>query len=319
MKPIAIITADWHLHNFTESGRRLKNWRVIKQIGKVANRYKIPILFCGDMFHDPHRISSSVMDKFINGYKKYLHNIPVVAIPGNHDQSRKNTLKKKSPDYITTFSGIFPNLIVLDQYKDYTHGDLHVKGIPYMSTSKDFIKSLEIVKNRVKPGKINILLTHRDYPNLMPFSEKMDTGKAKELVDSMFKPFSIVFSGHIHIPLRIGNNSYMVGAPQQQSWRDRGIRYGYIILYQSGDSLKVKYHKFRAPEFIEHDTPEAPDNYNFYRYVEKPNRETREEVARGNFSTRLSPKRVAKNYLKALGNDIPKNYGKRLLTIMSEV
>ena len=67
-KPLAIVTSDWHIHEFSEGGRPLKNWRIFRELGKANKKYQVPILFCGDMFHDPHRLTHKVLLKFITLY-----------------------------------------------------------------------------------------------------------------------------------------------------------------------------------------------------------------------------------------------------------
>lgn len=312
MKPIAIITSDWHIHKwkqFNQGNRRLySNLDLFKFFGNKAEELDVPILFEGDLFEEAKQLKNSVITKSIRYYKKYIHkkDIIFIAISGNHDQEEQNSIHHRSSSYLEAFNDAFLTF-KLNDWKVIETRDLVVFGIPYLKGNVGMQETLKAYRKiKTTKGKIRILQIHTDLPGAKSTSGQLvdEHENIGEDLNEFFSGFDIVICGHIHKPQRISNKVLMVGAPQQQNRGDKDCQMGYWILY---DNLKMKFFPLDYPKFIE--VPE--DDYtkipkekldaNFYIPIPIEPVEEANVSGFASFSSSDHRTKIARNWAKATG------------------
>lgn len=310
LKVIAVVFSDLHLeiwkqHN--DNNRRLKNAKdVLKKIALISEKYKAISLFCGDLFHKERTLSNDILEETLPLFNsiwgrktKDKTRSRTLAITGNHDQSRQNTIDKPSPSYINTLSKIFEGLTCLD-FKSELIDDVKFWGVPYLTHDiglVDYLNGLDL-----KLAHRNVLMLHTTMPNAKDtdgrevHSNLKDTEFYKAL-----KRFDVVFCGHIHSPFKmeldLNTTIVQVGAPQQQRLTDKNCDMGYWLLYSD---MTVEFVPFKNyPKFIEiEDLSQKVDNKNFY--VLKPKRKIQKE-RKQTFKVTNNKSRLAKKYLRERG------------------
>lgn len=301
---VAIAFSDLHIHNFkafNHNGRRLSNCiSVLEDIGKTAEEHNVPVLFPGDLIHNPKVIENNTLFQLISGYKNFLYKVPFFAINGNHDMSQKNTINHKSRSYLDTMDVIFPNFqnISMDYVK---YDDMVVFGIPYLNGNIGFKRKIkEFVKiAKEYPNEKKILLFHGDWPGAVNSHEYeiKDTEGLPKNLDNYLKAFDLVLCGHIHLPQKLGKNVWMLGSPQHQNWGDRNAEMGYWLIYRYRDPEFVYLDKY--PKFREYQKGELIDDHDFWVETISEGVNKLDEANSRGFDIRLNKVKIAKNYLKA--------------------
>lgn len=318
---VALAYSDHHIGTFKQfdnKGSRLINsldvWRVLSFISKKHHR--VPILFAGDLFELPKQLPNEVFVKSMEYYEEYIESqgIDLVAIDGNHDQAESNTITHRSPNFLQGFNKAFDTFHHLEYgYKDFSR--FRVFGIPYLKRNEGFVKILKKLKKKLDPERKNILLIHTDLPSV-----EYPNGLVPEEVPGMprrlnklFEGFDLILCGHIHKKKKVSKNIYMLGAPQQQSIEESGLRMGYWEIY-SDMTIKFKYLDM-YPEFkFIMEGEKLPDTFNYYTVIPKPKEEVKDKgkQVKKRFTNIISNKKLVRNYLKEIG---VKNKAKsRLLT-----
>lgn len=309
-KPIAIAFADLHWNDYKSHSidhSRLKGLgNVLINVSKEAVRYQVPILFSGDLLHNPKSIDPLTLSTFIGHYKFFIEDsgIPFVNIAGNHDQSEKNTPDHQSPCWQDSLALIFKTFKYLNNPKPafFENDNLLVYGIDYLSYNLGFDDELKKIKalarSHKEKNKARILLIHTDLHNALSTSGfKIDEVQGiPESMDDYFKPFTWVLSGHIHLPQKLGKRIYMLGAPYQQSSADKEIEMGYWLIYRDS---KPKFVELTGmPKFMDWEGPNPPNDGNFYLVSSEPKEENDNdpEIVINN---KLDKAGLAKKYLKS--------------------
>lgn len=308
-KVIAVAFSDLHLEiwkNHNEGNRRLENAKdVLKKIALVSKKYKAISLFGGDLFHKERALTNEILGETLPFFKKIWGNgnFKTIAITGNHDQSKQNTINSQSPSYIKTLSKTFDGLECIDFSNYELNSEVMVYGVPYLTHDLgliDYINSIDL-----KMAKSNILMLHTTMPNAKD-TDGRDVHSNLHQTDfyKALERFDLVLCGHIHSPneFNIGINTKVVqiGAPQQQRLTDKNCEMGYWLIYED---LEVEFIPFKGyPKFIEiNDISEKVNDKNFY--VIKPKRLERkgDEEKRKSFDNALDKSKLAKNYCKQKG------------------
>lgn len=321
MKPIAIATADLHINNWKAYSKNHSRLSLCLQIFDTlcaqASKLGVPLLIAGDLFHLNQSITNRVLLETLKTFRD-LSNTPIYAISGNHDMSENNTKEKPSPSFVRAMSYAFPNIKCMDFTTRYTES-LSISGIPYLHKNVGFKEALlSLIKNiKISDPKhkiCRILMLHGDFPKA-----QTTMGHVFEEVDNMPKNltklltnFDWVLYGHIHMPQRLTKNTYMLGAPYQQTWGDSGCETGYWEIYKDH---KPKFVPLDTPKFIrlkEGETP--PEDSNFYSHSSKKDVKLL-DINMEDFDFTLDKTQLAKNYLKATG-ETDKYKRKALLEIL---
>lgn len=301
-KPIAIAFSDHHMANwkqFNKDEYRLR-WgkQVLDMIIRVANKRKLPLLFCGDLIDHPKYVDNRALLYLTDA----LSNIEtqLIGINGNHDQPRMNTFKNPVEGYLHSLERL--NGIKCIDFESTGYYNLCVHGIPYIFGNVDFIEALEARVKDIDYNLYNILLIHRDLagaeePDGKIIEKEKDQDKT---IKKLFKHFDLVLSGHIHKPQQIkqlGNHVYMLGATHQQRRSDSGCDMGYWIIY---DDMTLKFKALDAPKFRYHGWNEEPENDTDF-WIQNPKPVELSENTGVSFSIDKSRKHLVKAYMTHTG------------------
>lgn len=313
MSKVAFIAfSDLHYSDmkaYTETRRIEYCDKVLEKVSEEAKKYNVPVLFCGDWYHNPNSLSNELINRSHKIYKETFETlgIPVIGIAGNHDQAQNDTINHRGPNYLDNLEQIFSTFTQL--YNDYVDiKGYRILGIPYFKNDEGFLQSLKNLK--VNKDKKNILLIHRDLPGAID-SNGVEMGMCeditRETLNKTFSKYDLVLSGHIHKPQQLGRNTYMLGSPYHQRISDSGCNMGIYRIY---NNLKLEFVELDLPQFkYIKEGEEKPDNYHFY--IEKPKIKEQEEITT-KFHSKEKPTTLGKRYLKAIGEKSKSK--KRILT-----
>jgi DNA repair exonuclease SbcCD nuclease subunit len=292
---------DWKRYSKDHS-RLFINGAIIKQVLRLCKKYKVPALFGGDLFDNPKYLTNLVLQetvKWLNWFNN--RKIPIISIPGNHDQSEANTLDHTSPNYIRTLSKIYP-LITDLSFKIHDAGNYLIAGIPFISGNVGFKSALEKISKKVTafPDKKKILLIHSDLPGAIDTTGR-EVGTAYDIpihLNKFFSKFDLVLCGHIHKPQILRKKIIIMGATHQQRTTDSGVSMGCWLIFED---LSYKFIKIKAPEFkFLKPGVSKPEDDNFYIESPKVDTEDQDDIEVKSFVT-ANPKKLTKAYLKIKG------------------
>jgi len=315
---IAIAFSDLHCYKFNlfnKDNSRL-NWTLtaFECIARTAARHKVPLLFCGDLFHTPASVENETLGLMINSYMLHVEqtHTPFFAISGNHDLCQKNSLDHKSPSYLDIFFEVFTTFKFLDPGLPFPISQgfkivAWVWGIPYMNNDADIKKKVKQLKKDVKEDKYKgakkILMLHTDCPGALN-DEDIEVGECESMpsgkkhLAKFFEDWDLVLFGHIHKPQQLFKHGYMLGSPIHQVSNDKA-EMGYWKIFND-----------RAPQFIglanifprfrKLVPGEVPDNEKDY-FIMPDDQGLVEEVEKGDFDLSHSRTKLAKRYMKVKG------------------
>lgn len=301
---IGIAFSDIHLYKFqafNKGNSRLENsLKAMRIICNVALEHRVPILFCGDLFHIPKEVENETLTQVMEFFES-IRQVEFFAISGNHDLSQKNGWDYRSPTYLKGFN-CFPCFRWLDYHKKpYPIKGGWLQGLPYMNSVLELNKGIEAYRPEIKKQKgFKILMLHTDCPGQKGF-DNLEHGEAElpKNIDHYFRDWDLVLFGHVHRPQKITEKCYMLGSPIHQVASDKG-EMGYWEIYNNRPPRFVGLAEF--PKFIklrEEDNNEPYDDFNYFLPFEEVAKI--EDVEQGEFNMNLSRTRLAKKYLKIKG------------------
>lgn len=295
---IAVAFADIHFHKFkafnVDKSRLIWSLKAGSAIADVADKHRVPVLFCGDLFHNPKEVENETMGLVKQWYYGNFErrDIMFYAISGNHDFSEKNSRGHSSPSHLDGFK-YFKTFRKLDYEAMKINNEWIVLGLPYFNNDRDIKDSIREWWKRNPKGKYKtILMVHSDLPGAVT-PEGFKINETEHIKLKHFRDFDLVLSGHIHKPQKLGKKIYMLGSPIHQNLGDEGNSCGYWLIYSDGS---VKFYNLKGfPRFRRLKKGEKPTNDIDY-WVE-PN-EVLEEESESNeeFSLNNSRKQLAKKY-----------------------
>jgi DNA repair exonuclease SbcCD nuclease subunit len=295
-----IVFSDLHAHpfrQFSENGSRLENCLgVISDVFHYANEHGCKIiLFCGDMFHEPGKISTIAFNKLVgilNRMHEMYPEIRMIAISGNHDQQGRNTLDTPSQSAMEALAEAVPEVITIwDNCADLVEG-VHICGIPYYEFPEDFSRVLEGMVESIPLDTPSILMMHQvPTGSVDPIPAQIDSR------DIRFGGFSVVLNGHIHRHQSIRNTFITVGSPLHQDLGDIDQTKGILLLdtdTKQMTRIPLDYPEFRRISYGE-SIPEAwHDDY--IVMDPPPIEEKANDMNLQNFSTTNAPRDIVKSY-----------------------
>lgn len=288
---------DWKQHSHNHS-RLYDNGKILETIRNQCKRYKVPALFCGDLFDNPHFLSNLVLNTAFSWLSLYhKEEVNILGIPGNHDQCDQNSNTHCSPNYFSLLSKTYPWIKDVS-FAPERMGNYIITGIPFLTNNKGFedLVRREYRKVQSAPQR-KILLIHTDLPGAVDTNgREIESHGMKWNLKKIFKGWDLVLSGHIHKPQKIRSNILMVGATHQQRVSDSGTDMGYWLIYED---LTFKFIKLDMPQFkyLAYGV-EKPNDHHFY--IEEQKNPVKELEDKYNFNTTI-PEKLSKSYCKAKG------------------
>lgn len=329
-KVIAIASADWHIHRFkqfNDTGVNRLDWglKMVSEIADACRMFKVPLLFPGDLIHNPKEVENVTITRFLNTYYKEFEKfrVPFLGISGNHDLSEKNTLKHKSPSYLHGLDGVFNTFTCLDNRSTILDVNFsnrtRVVGIPFMNNDYDLVGEIKKQTAGLKESgfKRNILMLHSDFPGAKTPSgyEIAETQHIPKDLNIFFKDWDLVICGHIHKAQQLAKNVYMLGSPIQLDRGQAKEKCGYWKIYED---FTMKFHELRNfPKFIYLKKGEtAYNDKDFFILPEAIKEDV--EASKKEFALSNTRKQLAKNYCTLKGvEDREKRIA--LINVLNEV
>ena len=258
-------SSDWHL------GKMVYGHSLLPDQEHFINRVFLPaihterpdlVVIAGDLFDRQIAPVEAIriFDRFLTEMSE-LH-VPLALISGNHDGAERiaigTGLLRQSGIYIgSSLEDVLHPAVV-------TAGEetAHVYLLPYCepATVRQFLKNdgiksfqeayaalLDLVREQLNPGVINILLAHCFVMGGSLSSSESPTfvGGSSEVNPSVFKGFDYVALGHLHGPQKAGPNGRYCGSPLKYSFDEAGQRKSFTIL--DIDKGHMEINEFTAP------------------------------------------------------------------------
>jgi DNA repair exonuclease SbcCD nuclease subunit len=268
-----IAFSDFHLGDYKEfnkdSSRINDHLEVLNYLDNKAFENGVPLLFGGDFFHNPNRVSNELLNV---AFPVLLNKIrsTIIGIDGNHDQDSTSSIDRQPSSYFKTLSNIKPEIYKCVNLSNYKVKDTIIHGVPYIHYNigfMDYVNNIKLDKNYK-----NILLIHTDLPDAVDTNNSsfgQVQGIKKDFYNS-FSRFDLVLSGHIHKHQKLSSNTYMIGAPQEQRRTDMGCPMGYLEIY---DDLSVQFKEIKfSPKFVNITDEDEKKDYkpnDYFTFVKK--------------------------------------------------
>lgn len=311
-----LVFSDLHIHDYKKFPSRLDtSFKVLEFLVKRADKLGVPILFCGDLLHEPNLISQDLLFRLLGEFDNLRdYNTTIYGISGNHTISLVSKVGIKPISWDSLLDSISNGFYHCIDYDRVHIKNLYIYGVPYIDHNiglSDYIKNIKLVGgDRSK----HILLLHTDYPG----AEDTD-GRRVDSVENLnlniLNRFDLVLCGHIHKPQRLSKKVYMIGAPIQQRRTDKNCKLGYWELYSD---LSMEFKELKGfPKFIDVESEEdVKDDGNYYTIIPKP-KASENVITDNKISKQLSKRKLAKTYMKQKGIKDP-NKEKLLIDILKK-
>jgi DNA repair exonuclease SbcCD nuclease subunit len=296
-KAIALVFSDLHLNLWSkfnqDNQRTLEGFRVLLVLSEKAKALKVPILFCGDLFHKPESMDQELLNIYYQETSKLPKEVEWYGIDGNHDEKKICTYQNQTPGWLKLIGNNLFKSLNFDSVN--LTKDITVYGIPYLDGDRgmsEYISSLKL-NSKVK----NILLLHTTYPGSRD-TDGREVEASTNLNINLLNKFDLVLCGHIHKPHRLSKKVYMVGAPIQQRRTDMNCKMGYWIVYSD---MSMKFCELKGfPKFIDVENElDIKDDGNYYTLL--PQKTSESSQINHKITKRLSKKSLARKYLREKG------------------
>lgn len=299
-KVIAVAFSDLHLNLWAKFNKDYKrtqdSFRVLFKIKEVCNKYKVPALFCGDLFHKPEVIQKELFTMIVKQFLKLNGtSFKCYTISGNHEILEISKVGIQPKSWIYDLDSLFSWLYDLDYKTFRLTPNIQVHGIPYVDHNIGLSTYLKNMK--LEEGYKHILLLHTDYPGAKDTDGRI-VDSAENINLNMLNRFDLVLCGHIHKPQRLSKKVYMLGAPIQQRRTDKDCKMGYWLLKED---LSMEFKELKDfPKFIDVESEdEVKDDGNYYTII--PQKASEKINTTHKITKTLSKKKLAKRYLKEKG------------------
>lgn len=316
---VAYVISDLHINDwakFNENDTRTHNqMRILVSLLSKSYNERVPILFCGDLFHKPDMIRPELLNLIFHDslviHTRYMGYPIMYAISGNHEINHISKIGEYPVSWTRLFTKMFPWLVCLDYCQFLIKDNIMIHGVPYVDHNIGLSKYLKEMK--LDPKQKHILMLHTDYPGARD-TDGREVGSVENLNLNVLDRFDLVLCGHIHKPQRLSKKVYMIGAPIQQRRTDRDCDMGYWKLY---DDLSMTFVKLKGyPRFIDVESQdEIKDDGNYYTVIPKIAStpvETKHKITK-----QLTNKTLAKRYMKVKGIK-DKNKEQLLIKVLKE-
>ena len=316
---VAYVISDLHINDwakFNENDTRTHNqMRILVSLLSKSYNERVPILFCGDLFHKPDMIRPELLNLIFHDslviHTRYMGYPIMYAISGNHEINHISKIGEHPVSWTRLFTKMFPWLVCLDYCQFLIKDNIMIHGVPYVDHNIGLSKYLKEMK--LDPKQKHILMLHTDYPGAKD-TDGREVGSVENLNLNVLDRFDLVLCGHIHKPQRLSKKVYMIGAPIQQRRTDRDCDMGYWKLY---DDLSMTFVKLKGyPRFIDVESQdEIKDDGNYYTVIPKIAStpvETKHKITK-----QLTNKTLAKRYMKVKGIK-DKNKEQLLIKVLKE-
>src|ERR1044072_691724 len=241
-----LIFSDLHIHSHPDfdvqvdhvSSRLMDCLNVLDKVKEYYDKYQCEaVLFCGDMFHVPRAVETSVYEPAFRRLEQLTETVErFITTAGKHD---KSDVTRGGPGYSSVYpvSRLSNSHVISRQVEQIQIGNIKIGGIPYIKDPDEFTASIKRFKDS------DILLGHCDLKEAVNGPNEIrlkDAWPVKKLMGAG----SYLFLGHHHHPQRLNKRAVVVGSPIQHNMLDRGDNRGLIIFDSDTKKLKRIWLKF---------------------------------------------------------------------------
>lgn len=252
-----ILFSDLHAHAFKPYATLLPggvNSRLrdavscIEQIHAYATQNQISaVLFGGDMFHVRKNIHVAAFNMVFEAMSRFaVSKIPVLMIPGNHDQA--DLVGDVYSVYsFSTFCDVVgkPDWHVVDAGAE----ALQVLAIPYIENAEHVRALTETTPP--EPHLPKIQLSHLGVQGAVVGADFVYINKHDPTVEDLHpERFDAVYLGHYHLHQKLAPNAWYIGAPLEHNWGDRGGAEPRGFLVYDTETRTHTRVPLRAPRFV---------------------------------------------------------------------
>jgi DNA repair exonuclease SbcCD nuclease subunit len=244
-RPYALLS-DLHFHSWSsfstvnEEGINSRLQIIIDEVCRAKDELikagGDTMILGGDIFHTRGSISPEIMNPVIRLFENIVKDgITVIAIPGNHDLSSKNS------QWLTNAaSALIPAGVgMIDKADVFTLDDGRTVFMIPWHASVDELKK-ELSKHE---GSYDDVIIHAPVDGVI--SGLPDHGLTDRYLASL--EYERVFAGHYHNHRDFGNGVYSIGATTHQTWSDVGSKAGFLLVYPD----RVQWFASHAPSFVD--------------------------------------------------------------------
>jgi len=234
-RAIGIVITDTHMHrDNTEDVKDIFD----QVIEKCAEFKTTNLFFDGDWFTNRTAQPLSVLmatQEILNNLSR--NNINCKAIKGNHDAVGADSEESYLDIFYSDSFEVFRKESLV-----FNDSNMHIYMIPYFKETGSYMQRLKNITDKLKPGVINILLTHIAVNGVR---NNDGTKVENELSSDLFAKFHKVLIGHYHSRSQIGENIFYIGASHPQDFGADNQR-GLTVIYNDGS---IEFVKLRFKEF----------------------------------------------------------------------
>lgn len=253
-----VLFSDVHAHTFSALATVLPNGlnsrladvvSCIDQIREYAVNIDADlVLFGGDLFHTRKQIPVQALNAAFSAMTMFsVHKIPILMIPGNHDQAdREGT--EHSLFAFTSFLEVAHTPGWYQMRGKDSSNEYSIMAVPYTENLEHL---RDVVQKPAPPtNQPKIFLGHLGIQGAKVGADFVYTNpNDPTAADLNPEAFDAGFLGHYHMPQSLADAPHFqyIGAPLQHNWGDRGQERGFMV-YDT-DTGDVDHIPLKAPTF----------------------------------------------------------------------
>jgi len=204
------------------------------------------ILFGGDLFHVRKHIAVPTFNAVYEAMCEFhVYKIPMVLIPGNHDQADKEGTDHSIYAF-STFCNVAnePGWITV---KGKSGAQYQILAIPY---TENIEQLRQLTYEPVNLPGTKFLLAHLGMQGAKVGADFVYRNPHDPVIEDLNPDqYDFGFLGHYHIHQYLTNNICYVGAPLQHNWGDKGQTRGFLV-YDT-EAKTAQQVPLDAPQFID--------------------------------------------------------------------
>lgn len=242
MKPIAIVSTDWHI----KAENSALSIDLMRQMISLASENKVSDLFClGDVF-DSRRAQPELT---LNTFSKILdcideYGMKMTCIAGNHDKTDPNS----ETSYLTPFIGRENFRLITRWDKIVTERGNALWFLPYFREDR-WIEECRAIIKAAESGhyKGNYLFSHQAVNGSV---NNDGSSVSNHINNALLSAFEGAYFGHYHNYQQPTSLSFQMGAWKQSTFGEDTDK-GFYIFYEDGNgNLDFNFIKSKFPEYI---------------------------------------------------------------------
>lgn len=244
MKPLAIISTDWHI---TSENVGLSIDLMTQQI-RLAKEQGVTRLIClGDVFEAQRAQPESALNCFHAILNMIAQaGMTLTCIAGNHDKTNRGSWDS----FLRPFSN-HPALRLIETYDWMKIDEKGETGFLFLSYIKEdlWVEKLNECLRLIAPNKIKhlYLFSHQ----CMNGSVNNDGTRVESGINAgLLRPFEACFFGHYHDEQQPIPNAYHLASWKQKNFGENADKGFYVLGLNDEGIMETEFHKSEFPEYV---------------------------------------------------------------------